>query len=102
MNIQPVEYKALIKPENVEGKTLGGLLLPDSVRDKQQFSVDRGEIINIGQGFFANLPGPKPKIGDVVIFNRYAGSLITIEEDDRSKTEYRLVNDKDICAILEE
>ena len=102
MKIQPVEYKALIKPDKVEGQTYGGLFLPDSARDKQQFAVDRGEVINVGEGFFTNLPGPKPKVGDKVIFNRYAGSLITIEGDDRQKNEYRLINDKDICAVVEE
>jgi len=37
-----------------------------------------------------------------VIFNRYAGSLITIKNDDGSRENYRLCNDKDICAIIEE
>ena len=102
MNIKPVEFKVLIKPDKVEGQTSGGLYLPDSARDKQQFSVDRGEIVSVGEGFFRDLPGPVPKVGDRVIFNRYAGSLITFEEDDRTRTDYRLCNDKDICAILEE
>jgi chaperonin GroES len=97
MNIQPTEFKVLIKPDKVEGQTSGGLYLPDSARDKQQFSVDRGTIISFGEGFFRDLPGPIPKAGDKVIFNRYAGSLIKSDGDD-----YRLCNDKDICAIMEE
>ena len=100
MKIKPTEFKVLIKPDKVEGQTSGGLYLPDSARDKQQFSVDRGEIMDFGEGFFRDLPGPIPKVGDRVIFNRYAGSLITIE--DNGRTDYRLCNDKDICAILEE
>jgi chaperonin GroES len=97
MKIQPVEFKVLIKPDKVEGQTSGGLYLPDSARDKQQFSVDRGEVVAFGTGFFSELPGPVPKVGDHVIFNRYAGSLIKSDGDD-----YRLCNDKDICAIMEE
>lgn len=100
MKIKPTEFKVLIKPDKVEGQTSGGLYLPDSARDKQQFSVDRGTVIDFGEGFFRDLPGPAPKVGDRVIFNRYAGSLITI--DDNGRTDYRLCNDKDICAILEE
>ena len=100
MKINPTEFKVLIKPDKVEGQTSGGLYLPDSARNKQQFSVDRGEIIGYGEGFFRDLPGPVPKVGDRVIFNRYAGSLITIKDPDR--VDYRLCNDKDICAILEE
>jgi len=101
MKIRPTEFKVLIKPDKVEGQTTGGLYLPDSARDKQQFSVDRGEVISFGDGFFNELPGPRPKVGDRVIFNRYAGSLITVDEG-KGRQDYRLCNDKDICAILEE
>lgn len=101
MKISPVEYKVLIKPDKVEDQTRGGLYLPDSARTRQQFAVDRGEIIAVGEGFFAELPGPKPCVGDKVIFNRYAGSLVTIEEEG-ARIDYRLCNDKDICAIMEE
>ena len=101
MKVQPVEYKVLIKPEVVDEQTSGGLYLPDSVREREGYSVDRGEIISHGEGFFDKLPGPKPKIGDKVIFNRYAGTLITIADNGRPD-KYRLCNDKDICAILEE
>jgi chaperonin GroES len=101
MKIKPVEFKVLIKPDEVEGQTSGGLYLPDSARDKQQFAVDRGEVIAVGEGFFQELHGPIPQIGDRVIFNRYAGSLITIV-DEGNRQDYRLINDKDICAILEE
>ena len=101
MKIHPTEFKVLIKPDKVESQTSGGLYLPDSARDKQQFSVDRGEVIEFGEGFYRDLPGPVPEVGDRVIFNRYAGSLITVVEDNE-RVDYRLCNDKDICAILEE
>ena len=101
MKIQPTEFKVLIKPERVGGQTAGGLYLPDSARDKQQFAVDRGEIMAVGEGFFRDLPGPIPKVGDRVIFNRYAGTLMSFDEGE-GRADYRLINDKDICAILEE
>ncbi len=101
IDVRPVEYKCLIKPDEVEDQTKGGLYLPDSARTKQQFAVDRGEIVSVGEGFFKDLPGPEPKPGDKVIFNRYAGTLITIE-DNGKREDYRLCNDKDICAILVE
>ena len=101
MNVQPVEYKVLIKPDTVEDQTAGGLYLPDSVREREGYSVDRGVIIDHGEGFFAELPGPTPMIGDKVIFNRYAGTLITITDNGKAE-KYRLCNDKDICAIIEE
>ena len=104
--IIPVEYKVLIKPEIVDSKSDGGIYFPDVTRDREQSSVDRGEIISHGNGFFkttnGELPGPRPKVGDTVIFNRYAGSLIRIKNKDGVHEEFRLCNDKDICAILTE
>lgn len=99
--IIPVEYKVLILPDIVEDKSAGGMYLPDSVRDRQQYAMDRGAILAIGDGFFCELPGPSPKVGDKVIFNKYAGSLITIYIEG-VRREARLCNDKDICAILKE
>ena len=101
MKVTPVEYKVLIKPDKVADKSDGGLWLHHSAIERQQYSVDRGEIVGHGEGFFEKLPGPTPKIGDKVIFNRYAGSLITIKND-KARENYRLCNDKDICAIIEE
>ena len=102
MKVSPVEYKVLIKPERVEDKSEGGLYIPETARERQQFASDRGEIIDHGEGFFEKLPGPVPQIGDKVIFNRYAGSLITIVNDKGAREDHRLCNDKDICAIIEE
>jgi co-chaperonin GroES (HSP10) len=118
MKIQPVEFKVLIKPDEVEEQTPGGLWLTDETMSKQQFSVDRGEIIAFGEGFYSELPGPTPKVGDKVLFNKYAGTLFDVWEDipegaeltqherlsklTQRKAAYRLINDKEIFAILEE
>lgn len=99
MKVKPVEFKVLIKPDSVEAQTAGGLYLPESTREREEYSVDRGEIMAHGDGFFGELPGPTPKIGDKVIFNRYAGTLITIRDNGKSE-KFRLCNDKDICAII--
>ena len=101
MKAIPTQYTALIKPEEVEGKSDGGIFLPDNVRNRMQYAVDRGEIVAFGDGFYVDRPGPTPKVGDKVIFDRYAGSLITIQEGDE-RIDYRLVNDDKIIAILEE
>ena len=100
-NIFPVEYKVLILPDEVEDKSSGGMYLPDSVRDRQQYAMDRGMILATGDGFFGELPGPRPKVGDKVIFSKYAGSTMDVTIDGKRRT-CRLCNDKDICAILRE
>lgn len=100
MKVQPVRCVAMIKPDTVEDKSAGGMYLPDMARDRMQTAVDRGEIVAVGEGFFKDLPGPVPSIGDKVLYDRYAGSLITIDEEG-VRQNYRLCNDEQIIAIME-
>lgn len=100
MKVVPVEYKVLILPDEAGDRSEGGMYLPDTVRERQQYAMDRGTVISHGDGFFSELPGPIPKVGDKVVFNKYAGSLITITIEGKRKS-CRLCNDKDICAVLE-
>lgn len=97
MKAIPLRYVAMIKPEKVESTTRGGLYLPDSARDRQQVAVDRGELVAHGDGFWMGQEGRKPKVGENVLFDRYAGSLIKIDGED-----FRLVNDDKVIAILED
>jgi len=99
--IYPVEYKVLIKPEKVEDKSAGGIYLPESAREREEYATDRGTILAVGDGFFSELPGPVPEVGDIVLFSKYAGSLFDIDVEGK-RTRVRLMNDKDICAILRE
>jgi chaperonin GroES len=99
--VTPVEFKVLVRPDKVEDRSAGGLYLPDSSRDRQQYAMDRGVILAYGDGFWGELPPPKPKVGDKVIFDKYAGAVVDIQIDGNRET-CRLINDKHICAILEE
>jgi len=80
--IVPVECKVLIMPDVVSDKSAGGMYLPDSARERQQYSIDRGVVMAVGEGFFENMPGPVPQVGDKIIFNKYAGSLIYFDATD--------------------
>jgi len=99
MKVIPVRHVAMIKPDKIDDKSAGGMYLPEMARDRLQSAVDRGELVAIGEGFFEKLPGPIPTIGDKVLFDRYAGSLITIQEDG-IRQNYRLCNDDKIVAIM--
>jgi len=99
--IIPVEFKVLIKPDKIEDRSAGGIYLPDSAREREEYATDRGEILAVGPQFFDDLGEPKPKVGDKVLFNKYAGSLFDTDIDGK-RTKVRLMNDKDICAILKE
>jgi len=97
MKAIPLRYVAMIKPKRVDGVSEGGLYLPESTRQKEQVAVDRGKLVSHGQGFWEGQQGRKPKVGETVLFDRYAGSLIKVDGQD-----YRLCNDDKIIAILEE
>jgi len=99
--IVPVECKVLILPDEVKDKGAGGLYIPESVREREQYAIDRGTVMAVGEGFFSDMPGPVPQIGDKVVFNKYAGSLMMFHEEDGRKS-YRLCRDEDIIAIIEE
>ena len=94
--IKPLEYKVLIEVRVAEATTAGGIILPDSVRDKQQQGREVGTIAAVGSMAFQDPDWPEhPVVGDTVLYNRYAGSIVR-----HAHKEYRLVNDKDIGAIV--
>ena len=74
--IYPVEYKVLIKPEKVKEKTSGGLFIPDVRKDREKYATVRGRLIECGAIAFTDpdwLERPKP--GQLVLYDRYAGGL---------------------------
>jgi len=98
--IKPVEFKVLIKVNIVDHKS--PILLPDSVLDREQMAHDRGLLVAISDMAFSDWIGKIPRVGDNVIFNKYAGSVIHYQKNKNPREQFRLCNDKDICAIIEE
>ena len=97
--IRPVEYKVLIKPDAVNGKTSGGILMPENAIERQEAIRDTGILVDASEMAFSDWKGRKPELGDRVVFSRYAGSIY---QHDKTREKFRLMNDKDICAIMEE
>jgi len=100
MKFKPVEYKVLVKPEQTE-TMYGNIIIPDAARDRQQIAQDKGEIVAVGGSCFEDWGPPVPKVGDKILFSKYAGYRF-FDRDANPNTEYRVVNDKDITMILEE
>jgi len=94
--LQPVEYKILIEPEDVEQKSAGGIVLIDKVTEREKMAQVRGKLTAIGGNAFEDWNGRAPIVGDSVYFAKYAGYII---KGDDGK-EYRLANDKDVSAIV--
>jgi chaperonin GroES len=89
INIKPLADRVLIEPSLAEEKTAGGLIIPDTAKEKPQ----RGTVKAVG-------PGKKDepmtvKEGDVVLYGKYAGTEITI-----NNTNYLIMRESDVVAIV--
>ena len=94
LKVRPLDDRIVVEPLEAEEKTAGGILLPDTAKEKPQ----RGKIIAVGPGRVRDNGERTPlsvKIGDEVLFGRYAGSDIK----DGSK-EYKVMREADILAKL--
>lgn len=95
--IKPVDTKALVLPDPVKEKTTGGIILPSAATDKQKYATQKATLVAIGRSCFAEWI-EKPSAGDRVLIAQYAGTIVKGEDG----AEYRIINDEDICALLEE
>ncbi len=96
MNIKPLGGRVLIKVIAYEEVTRGGIVLPDSAKEKPQ----QGEVIAVGPGRILDDGSRAPmdvKVGDVVIYAKYAGSEVKALDEDMLILDV----DRDILAICE-
>ncbi len=95
MKLRPLGEKVLVKRLEAEGKTKGGIVLPETAKEKPK----RGKVISVGQGKLLDdgQRGPMQiKKGDQVLFTSYAGTEIKIDGQ-----EYLVMDQTDILAIIE-
>jgi chaperonin GroES len=95
MNIKPLGDRVVIKPLEAEKKTKGGILLPDTAKEKPQ----EGEVIAVGKGKVletGQVQAPEVKAGDRVLYGKYSGNEITTKDGD----ELLIMREDDILAIV--
>jgi len=94
--LQPLGERVVVERDESEGKTAGGILLPDTAKDKPA----RGKIVSVGNGRLLD-NGTRSvlqvKVGDRVIFSSYAGETFKVED-----CELLLMREDDILAVLED
>jgi len=96
MKIIPLMHRALVKPKQVETKTASGIILTESLTRKEQAGTDEGIILALGDTFGKDFGAEViPKVGDKVLFAKYAGKFIKDGDIDLV-----LLNDDDIIAIV--
>ena len=95
MNFQPLGDRIIIKPLEPENKTRGGIVLPDTVKEKPQ----EGKVVAVGKGKVLDngtIQKPEVKEGDVVLYGKYSGTEVTTKDGE----EYLIVREEDILAIV--
>lgn len=95
MNVQPLADRVVIKPLEAENKTKGGIVLPDTAKEKPQ----EGKVIAVGKGKVSDsghVQTLEVKVGDRVLYGKYSGSEITTKEGE----ELLIMREEDILAIL--
>lgn len=94
MAIQPLGDRVLVKRLEAEEKTKGGIVLPETAKEKPQ----KAEVIAVGKGRILDSGKVEPlevKKGDMVLFGKYSGNEISYKEE-----EYLILKEEDILAII--
>ncbi|MEK6567604.1 MAG: co-chaperone GroES [Candidatus Omnitrophota bacterium] len=95
MNIQPLGDRVIIKPLEAESKTKGGIVIPDTAKEKPQ----EGKVVAVGKGKVSDdgkLQALEVKSGDKVLYGKYSGTEITTKEGE----ELLIMKEEDILAII--
>jgi len=94
MKLKPLNDRVLVKRLESEEKTAGGLYIPDTAKEKPS----RGKVVAAGPGKLAD-DGKRTalavKAGDLVLFNKYAGTEVTIDGE-----EHLVMREDDILAVI--
>jgi len=95
MNIQPLGDRIIVRPLEAEEKTKGGIILPDTAKEKPQ----EGEVLAVGKGKVlenGNVQAPEVKKGDRVLYGKYSGTEIKTKEGE----DLLIMREEDVLAIL--
>lgn len=92
--IRPLQDRILVKRITEEEKTKGGIIIPDTAKEKPQeaevIAVGNGKVLDNGQTKALDV-----KVGDRILFSKYSGSEIKIEGDD-----YLIIREDDVLGVV--
>jgi len=94
MKVKPLADRVVIKPSPAEEKTKGGIILPDTAKEKPVI----GEVVAVGPGKVTEdgkKVVPEVKVGDKVLYGKYSGTEVTIDGE-----EFLIMREADIFAIV--
>lgn len=94
INLKPLADRVIVKPNEAEEKTKGGIILPDTVKEKPI----EGTVVATGPGKVSEdgkTVKLEVKVGDKVLYGKYSGTEVTVEGE-----EYLIMRESDIFAII--
>ncbi len=94
INLTPLADRVVVKPQEAEEKTKGGIILPDTAKEKPI----EGTVVAVGAGKVADdgkAIAPAVKVGDKVLYGKYSGTEVTVDGVD-----YLIMRESDIFAII--
>jgi chaperonin GroES len=94
LSLRPLDDRVVVEPTEAEDKTAGGILLPDTAKQKPQ----QGKVIAIGPGKLEDNGNRTPlavKVGDTVLFGKYSGSDVEV-----NGKELKILRESDILAKM--
>lgn len=95
MDIKPLGDRVVVKPLEAESKSKGGIVLPDTVKEKPQ----EGKVVAVGKGKTldnGSVQQPEVKVGDKVLYGKYSGNEITTKDGE----ELLIMREEDILAVI--
>ena len=96
MKIKPLQDRILIKRIEEEGKTKGGIIIPDAAKEKPQ----EGKVVAVGDGKMlenGKRAAVQVKAGDKILFGKYSGTEIKLDGE-----EHLILREDDVLAIMED
>lgn len=106
--IVPIDKRVLVAPDPVEQVTAGGIIIPESAKEKEEYAQTLATIVAVGETAWGEaiaeasrygLEFVAPAPGDRVIIGKYAGMRLKGPKDGG---DYRMINDEDVTARLED
>jgi chaperonin GroES len=95
LKVRPLDDRVVVRPMDAEEKTAGGIVLPDTAKEKPQ----KGTVMAVGPGKLLD-SGRRVEVavkkGDVVLYGKYSGSDFKLEGD-----EYKILHETDLLGIVE-
>jgi len=97
VKLQPLADRVIVKPLEALEKTKGGILLPETAKEKPQ----EGKIVAVGKGKVSDngqLQAPEVKVGDRILYGKYSGSEISTSEGE----DLLIMREDDILAVFKD